>query len=270
MTDAPGNRKQALDALDWQLSQGIDEAVSETPVNRFETPSEDLKPVPPEKPVTPEPPPKRVQGFEAKPQAHGKAESDAESVAAAAKTLEDLEKAVEGFEGCALKRTAMNTVFSRGNPDAGLMLVGEAPGADEDRQGKPFVGASGHLLDRMMAAIGRPGEDQYYISNIIPWRPPGNRNPTPQEVAICLPFIKRHIELVDPKVLVLLGGVAVKSLLDITDGITRVRGRWFTYPAGKKSIPAMATFHPAYLLRQPQLKKQSWQDLLEIKAKLES
>ena len=168
-----------------------------------------------------------------------------------------------------MKKTAMNSVFSRGEVASGLMLIGEAPGAEEDRQGKPFVGASGHLLDNMMAAIGREKDKDYYISNILPWRPPGNRKPTPVEQTLCLPFIKRHIELVSPKVIILLGGTALSALLDISEGITRVRGKWFSYRVGKKTIPAMAMFHPAYLLRQPQLKRQAWHDLLEIKTKLD-
>lgn len=260
MAETPRNEKDDIAALAWQVEMGADEAITEAPVDRFkeveQTPfiETKIKPAAPARTET---------------QLPTAAAEDAEKLAAGAKTLEELKAVIETFEGCSLKKTAMNTVFSRGDAASGLMLVGEAPGAEEDRQGKPFVGASGRLLDKMMAAIGRERGKDYYISNILPWRPPGNRKPTPAEQMQCLPFIKRHIELAAPKVLVLLGGTSVSALLDITDGITRVRGRWYTYPAGKEGIPAMATFHPAYLLRQPQLKRQAWQDLLEIKLKLD-
>lgn len=270
MTNKVQSRDDAFRALDWQVAMGADEAVEETPINRIQ--KKEKLPVPETKTKasqTKTQMPDKSVHTRPLPLAPDKAEEDATTIAANAKTLEELEQAIKTFEGCSLKHTAMNTVFARGNAASGLMLIGEAPGADEDRQGKPFVGASGRLLDKMMAAIGRTSEDQYYISNILPWRPPGNRKPTPAESAICLPFIKRHIELAKPKVIVLLGGTAVSALLDITDGITRVRGRWYTYPAGKETIPTMATFHPAYLLRQPQLKRQAWQDLLEIKEKLD-
>ena len=264
MTGKTFSRDETLQALDWHLAMGANEAIQETPVNRLGA----LEEVAAAKPRTESSRPSTRDM--PSPPAPNEAVANAATTAANANTLDELEKAVLAFEGCSLKHTAMNTVFARGRAASGLMLIGEAPGADEDRQGKPFVGASGQLLDKMMAAIGRKTEDQYYISNILPWRPPGNRKPTPVESATCLPFIKRHIELAKPKVIVLLGGTAVSALLDITDGITRVRGRWYTYLAGKETIPAMATFHPAYLLRQPQLKRQAWQDLLEIKLKLES
>ena len=275
MNKTPAPDKDQLGQLAWQVDMGADEVISETPINRFEAPAPEEKPVeakeevkveakaeaPAAKPVsapTPAPAPNPQVSEEA-----------AHDLASKAKTLDDLQKAVEGFDGCSLKKTAMNTVFARGNPASGLMLVGEAPGADEDRQGKPFVGPAGQLLDKMLAAIDLKSEDDFYISNILPWRPPGNRNPTDAESAMCLPFIKRHIELAGPKLLVLLGGVAVKALLEETQGITRVRGKWFTYKVGKTEIPTIPIFHPAYLLRQPQLKRQAWQDLLEIKAKLD-
>ena len=258
MTGKPQTKNEALRMLEWHVAMGAAETIQETPVNRLKLE---------EKVETETSPPPKRQPAPAVPRQQ--AEGDAEAVAAGAKTLAELEAAIKGFDGCSLKQTATNTVFSRGDAASGLMLVGEAPGADEDRQGKPFVGASGKLLDKMMAAIGKRGESGYYISNILPWRPPGNRKPTPVESAICLPFIKRHIDLAGPKVLVLLGGTAVSALLDISDGITRVRGRWYSYAAGTGTIPAMATFHPAYLLRQPQLKRQAWQDLQEIREKLE-
>jgi uracil-DNA glycosylase family 4 len=195
---------------------------------------------------------------------------DAQSLATQATTLEELRLAMDSFEGCPLKKTAMHTVFADGNPKAEIMLVGEAPGADEDRQGLPFVGLSGQLLDRMFAAIGYD-RTTLYISNIIPWRPPGNRPPTLEETTICLPFIERHIALANPKVLIFVGGVAAKTLLKSTEGITRLRGKWLSYTNSylDHSISGYAIFHPAYLLRSPAQKKYAWLDLLKLKIELE-
>ncbi|MGL4824994.1 MAG: uracil-DNA glycosylase [Alphaproteobacteria bacterium] len=182
-------------------------------------------------------------------------------------SLEALRQALESFEGCALKQTATQTVFSDGSPQrAKVMLVGEAPGADEDRLGKPFVGLSGQLLDKMFRAIGLSRQDNLYISNIVPWRPPGNRQPTSGEIAVCLPFIERHIGLVNPPFLVALGGTACKAFLQKTEGITKLRGRWFPYqnPYLDKPIPLLVTYHPAYLLRSPGQKKEVWKDLLTL------
>ncbi len=199
------------------------------------------------------------------------AEQSARGLALKAHTLAELEAAIAGFDGCALKATATRLVFADGNPKARLMLVGEAPGADEDRQGKPFVGVSGQLLDRMLAWIGLD-RSKVYISNILPWRPPGNRSPTSAEIAICLPFIERHIELVDPSVLVLLGGTSAKALLATGEGIMKLRGRWLEYasPGLPRPVAAMATFHPAYLLRSPGYKREAWRDFLVIKNKLKN
>lgn len=182
-------------------------------------------------------------------------------------SLEDLRKAIETFEGCALKKTALNLVFSDGNPKASVMLVGEAPGADEDRQGKPFVGMSGQLLTKAFQCAGLERDQDLYISNTIFWRPPGNRQPTSQELEACLPFTQRHIELINPKVLILVGGTAVKALLKTTEGITKLRGKWHDYisPGLSAPIPTMAIYHPAYLLRSPGRKKEVWMDLLKIK-----
>lgn len=193
---------------------------------------------------------------------------DAQNLAASAKTLPELKKAIDSFEGCALKHTAMNTVFADGNPEADLMLIGEAPGADEDRQGLPFVGGSGQLLDKMLYAIGKTRQEDYYISNVIPWRPPGNRPPTKEETLLCLPFIARHIELKKPKVLIFIGATAAKSLLDTKEGMSKLRGRWFHYTVGDLTIPATVLFHPAYLIRSPGQKKHAWADLLKIKKAL--
>lgn len=192
----------------------------------------------------------------------------ARELARSAATLEELREMLAGFDGCNLKFTAKSLVFADGNPDADLMLVGEAPGRDEDIEGLPFVGRSGQLLDRMLAAIGRD-RTSAYIANVIPWRPPGNRTPTPLETEICRPFIERQIELARPKVLVCLGGPSAKTLLNTTEGILRLRGNWRVHvTASGVAIPAMPTLHPAYLLRNPAHKKLAWRDFLEVKAKL--
>jgi uracil-DNA glycosylase family 4 len=189
----------------------------------------------------------------------------------ACNTLEQLREVMMSFTGCGLKDFAQNTVFADGNPKAAVMLVGEAPGADEDKQGLPFVGQSGQLLDKGFAAIGLD-RTRVYISNIIPWRPPGNRPPTTAEVAACQPFIERHIELVAPKILIFVGGVAAKTLLNTADGITRLRGKWIKYSppkSGNLVIQAMPIYHPAYLLRSPGQKSVFWQDLLLIEQKIQ-
>jgi uracil-DNA glycosylase len=184
-----------------------------------------------------------------------------------AKSLDELRSLLAAFEGCALRATATQLVFADGNPQSRVMLVGEAPGYDEDIIGRPFVGRSGKLLDLMMAAIGLDRE-LAYIANVVPWRPPGNRTPTPQETAICLPFIRRQIELADPDILVCLGGPAMQTLLGIKEGITRSRGRWFPYDTGSREIHALATFHPAFLLRSPLQKRFAWRDFLALKKAL--
>jgi len=194
----------------------------------------------------------------------------ARALAAQATTIDALAALIAGFDACPLKRTATNTVFADGNPAAPVMIIGEAPGADEDRIGTPFVGRAGQLLDRMLAAIGldRTGVQ---ITNVIYWRPPGNRKPTTQEIASCLPFVFRHIVLSRPLVLVLAGGTAASSLLDVSEGITRLRGRWFdlAIPGLDAPLPALPMFHPAYLLRTPERKREAWRDLLALKMKLE-
>ena len=192
----------------------------------------------------------------------------AREAAAAAESLDDLRQILAGFEGCNLRFTATNLVFADGDPKARVMLVGEAPGLEEDLQGRPFVGRSGQLLDKMLAAIGLD-RTQAYIANVIPWRPPGNRTPTPQETEICRPFIERQIFLADPDFLVLLGGASAKQILRTTEAITRIRGKWRPYATGRREIRAMATLHPAYLLRNPIQKRFAWRDLLTLKAALE-
>jgi DNA polymerase len=193
------------------------------------------------------------------------AQRSAREAAAAARTLEELRAAIERFQGCGLKATATQLVFADGAPAARIMLVGEAPGGDEDRIGRPFVGRAGQLLDRMLASIGLD-RTKVYIANVVPWRPPGNRTPTPQETGVCLPFVRRQIALVAPRILVCLGGSATQTLLGAKEGITRTRGVWRDYQSDDgASIPALPMFHPAYLLRQPAAKRQAWADLLKLK-----
>ena len=193
----------------------------------------------------------------------------ARDAAREARTLDELRACLERFEGCNLRLTAKNLVFADGNPEARVMFVGEAPGRDEDLQGRPFVGRSGQLLDRMLKAIGldRSGA---YIANVVPWRPPGNRTPTPQETEICKPFIQRQIELVSPEILVFLGAASAKTLLGTTEGIRKLRGRWMPFVVGETTIQCIATYHPAYLLRSPLEKRLSWRDFLSIREKLTS
>ena len=193
---------------------------------------------------------------------------DAKRIAAAAPDLAALKNALNGFEGCLLKRTATQLVFSAGVPGSRVMLVGEAPGADEDRAGEPFVGRSGQLLDKMLGAIGLSRAENVYIANVVPWRPPGNRTPTLAEMAICEPFIRRQIELCDPDVLVTIGAPSMQTLLGLKDGILRVRGKFYEFNTGRRTIPALATLHPSYLLRRPEHKAFAWRDLKALRAKL--
>ncbi len=261
-----------LAALNFYIDAGVDEIIGEAPVDRFaESRIQAQSPIPVPLPRQGRPAPSANPARAAK-QGETEAETSAKALAAGAADLSSLRAAMEGFDLCPLKKTAANTVFGAGNPAADIMLVGEAPGADEDRQGLPFVGVSGQLLDRMLASIGLDRE-KTYITNMLAWRPPGNRKPTPEETAMCLPFIRRHIELVDPKVLVFVGGTSASTLLDSRVGITRLRGRWLDYHTGPEAagatIAAMPIFHPAYLLRHPALKRLAWIDLLAIKARLE-
>ncbi len=195
-------------------------------------------------------------------------EAGARALAEGAGDLAELAERLAAFEGCALKASARSMVFADGRPGSRVMLVGEAPGSEEDRQGKPFVGRSGQLLDRMLAAIGLD-RDHVYIANVVPWRPPGNRTPTPQEVAVCLPFIRRQIELADPEFLICLGGPSAQTLLGIREGILKARGRWHDYETGARRIRAMASLHPAYLLRQPVQKRLAWRDLKALRRALD-
>jgi uracil-DNA glycosylase len=264
----PTRDKPLRDLLDFYTGAGADELVGEVPVNRFaaaETPAAAPRIARQTTPQLDLEPNDRAQSVA--PPAPDDAAMAARGAAKSAKTLDELRAILEKFDGCALKATASQLVFADGNPKARLMFVGEAPGRDEDIEGLPFVGRSGKLLDRMLAAVGLD-RTSVYIANIVPWRPPGNRTPTPQESQICLPFILRQIELADPDILVCLGGPSAQALLGIKDGITKTRGRWFTFDTGKREIRAMPTFHPAFLLRSPLQKRFAWRDFLTIRKAL--
>ena len=194
----------------------------------------------------------------------------AQAAAAAATTLAELKAALEAFDGCALKRTATNTVFADGVAEGRILLIGEAPGRDEDRIGKPFVGRAGQLLDKMLASIGLDRGRNAYITNVINWRPPNNRDPSPDEAAQCLPFLRRHIELAQPKIIILLGAVAARHVMGEAQGIMRIRGHWMAYRLGEAMVPVLPTLHPAYLLRQPAHKKLAWRDLQALAEKMET
>jgi DNA polymerase len=253
-------RRAAGDLVQWYVDMGVDAALDDEPRNRLAEAREALGALQPP-PVSPVSRPASFAGAGAD---ASDVAAEARLLARSARTLDDLRGLLEHFEGCALRTTAKSLVFADGNPAAKLMFVGEAPGADEDRLGAPFVGRSGQLLDRMLAAIGldRTGA---YIANIIPWRPPGNRTPTPQESAVCQPFIERQIELADPDILVCLGGPSAMALLGLKEGIMRTRGRWLEYDTGTRKIRAMPTLHPAYLLRQPLQKRLAWRDFKAIR-----
>jgi uracil-DNA glycosylase len=261
MTPDPAPTLQQL--LAFYLEAGVDCALTDAPVNRLSDP--DMVPAAREPPnpvrtiPTPMPAAMPAARNEAAPLPET-AITSAREAARTAPTLEALRDLLEKFDGCALKSTATRLVFADGNPQARIMFVGEAPGREEDIEGLPFVGRSGKLLDRMIAAIGLDRSNAY-IANVIPWRPPGNRTPTPQETQICLPFIQRQIELVNPDVLVTLGNPSTQTLLRTREGIMKTRGRWFDYDTGARVIRAIATFHPAYLLRSPSYKRMAWQDL---------
>jgi uracil-DNA glycosylase len=256
--------------LAFYLEAGVDCALAEEPINRLAEPEKpaDLKATAPSGDASPPRAVKTAPAAVIAPSSEALLAPDAaiataREAARTATSLEVLRDMLEKFDGCALKSTATRLVFADGNPVARIMFVGEAPGRDEDIEGLPFVGRSGKLLDRMIAAIGLD-RTKVYIANVIPWRPPGNRTPTPQETQICLPFIQRQIELVDPDILVTLGNPSTQTLLSTREGIMKTRGRWLNYDTGTRTIRAMATFHPAYLLRSPAYKRLSWQDLRTI------
>jgi uracil-DNA glycosylase family 4 len=263
----PSSDKRLSELLDFYLAAGVDALVGEEPSNHF---AAEPAPVRAPQPVAPS------TNIEIKdravaphaPPAPDEAAMAARAAAKGARTLNELRAILEKFDGCALKTTATQLVFADGNPAAKVMFVGEAPGRDEDIEGLPFVGRSGKLLDRMLAAVGLD-RTSVYIANIVPWRPPGNREPSLHETEVCLPFILRQIELADPDILVCLGNPSAKTLLGLKEGITKTRGRWFKFNTGKREIRAMPTFHPAFLLRSPLQKRFAWRDFLAIKKALE-
>jgi DNA polymerase len=263
----PPEHQALLASLSWQIAMGADEAILETAAPRARKPA--APPSPPDvaedRPrATPQRAPAAAAPRKATP--HGEA---AAALAENANTLEELREAMAGFTGSPLRETATNLVFSDGVPGAPVMIIGEAPGAEEDRQGKPFVGASGQLLDRMFASIGLNRTDSLYITNILPFRPPGNRTPTDAEIALFLPFVLRHVALARPRILVLAGGVAAKGVLQSREGITRLRGRWHQVSIlSGKVLMALPTLHPAYLLRNPIAKRDAWADLLMLQREM--
>jgi len=244
-------------ALDWQVELGATEAIGDVPINRYEVEAEAraAKPATSAPAKTPPPIPEAAPEIDAV--------AEAQRLAASAQSLEALAAAQSAFDHCDLKKGARSFVFADGVPGAPLMIVGEAPGRDEDREGKPFVGRAGQLLDRMLAAIDMTRADNVYITNVLPWRPPQNRDPKADEMAMMLPFVKRHIELAGPKVLIAMGNHSCQALLH-KRGITRLRGQWHE----AMGLPVIPMLHPAYLLRQPHAKRGAWEDLLSLKSKL--
>jgi DNA polymerase len=259
------DRAALLAALALQTDWGADEALEDAPPDRARAPAPPRpEAVPDRTPVAATPTPMRAA-------APAPVAARAAAAAAAADSLSALRDAIAAFDGSALRETATNLVFADGARESGLMMIGEAPGADEDRLGRPFVGQSGQLLDRMLASVGLVREGGFYITNILPWRPPGNRTPTDAEIALFLPFVMRHIALVRPHHVVLLGGVSAKALLRAKEGITRLRGRWHQVEVeGLGSLPMLATLHPAYLLRTPAAKRDAWADLLLLRRTLDA
>ena len=250
--------------LQWYIESGVDETIGEVPQNRYHSREEQIL-------LTKQIPPKPVQQevyFQTAPVDN--ILSTAVRSSRQAKNLEELKKAMENFSGCSLKATAKNTVFGDGDSHPVVMFIGEAPGADEDKTGTPFVGVSGQLLDKMISAIGLSRTTGAYISNIIPWRPPGNRVPSHTEISLCLPFIQRHIELIQPKIIVCVGGISFSSLIGGTETITKARGKWFSFQSEGLSapIPVLPIFHPAFLLRSPIQKQKVWADLLTLSDKI--
>jgi len=262
----------ALTTLNWLVEAGADEAIADEPVNRLMAKAAVTPmPVATPRPATPAraPVPARATA-PPPPLIADDAIGGAMAAAASANSLAELQAALEGFDGCGLKRTATSTVFADGVAQAPVLLIGEAPGRDEDRIGKPFVGRAGQLLDKMLASIGLDRKTNAYITNVINWRPPDNRDPSPEEAAACLPFLRRHIELANPQVIILLGAVAARHVVGVSDGIMKLRGRWMDYRVGDRMVPLMPTLHPAYLLRQPAHKKLAWRDLQSVRDRLQT
>jgi len=271
------SREETLSILNWLVEAGADEAIADVPADRFVTRAPAVAPVQAApKPLSSRPTPtgegKRPLA-NIKPANTGPLGTDgygsAVELAAVCQSLPQLRDALESFEGSQLKKLATNTVFADGNPDSQVLFIGEAPGRDEDAAGLPFVGRAGKLLDQMLKAINLDRTSSYII-NVMPWRPPDNRNPDPGEVAICIPFLRRHIELAQPKVIILLGAVATRHVMGLNDGIMKLRGRWLDYRIGSEMIPVLPTLHPAYLLRQPAHKKLAWRDLQSLADRLDA
>lgn len=264
----------AFEALRWQMDMGIKECIGETPQFPWPSPTNSIPSRAPEPVIAaPKPAISTVsRAAETISASASTAIANARAAADAATDLSSLELAIRSFNDCPLKRTATNTVFAQGVPESRVMFIGEAPGADEDRQGIPFCGVSGQLLDKMLGCIGLNRTQNFYITNTIYWRPPGNRKPTAEELAICNPFVEKHIALVNPKLLILVGGTATQSVLNDARGITRLRGQVFDYKNQymDAEVPVHVIYHPSYLLRQPAAKKQTWADLLAIKEALSS
>ncbi len=267
-------RSTAADLIAWYAEMGVDVALDETPADRLSPPPSPPPPIhstplPPPVPEERSAPRSIIAPAKNAAAPAGEIERTARAAAESAADLDQLRDALEQFEGCNLRQTATQLVFADGNPKGRVMLVGEAPGREEDIRGVPFVGRSGQLLDRMLAAIDLD-RTMVYVANVVPWRPPGNRTPTPQETAACRPFIERQIALADPDFLVCLGGPATAELMGNREGILRFRGRWHNYDTGRRTIRAIATLHPAYLLRQPLQKRLAWRDFLALKEALDA
>jgi len=266
------DEKSLITALEWQAEMGADDAVFAEPFDRYahqaaKTAARTASAAETQTPAPSPPPAPRAAPTADAPLGTAEAVSEGKALAAGCSSLEDLRAALEKFDGCQLKFDAKNLVFGDGNPSADIMVIGEAPGRDEDIQGLPFVGVSGQLLDRMLSYIGLTRET-FYITNTVYWRPAGNRTPNDGEFAVCRPFVEKHIELVDPKLLLLVGGRAVTSLAGVTQGITKSRGKWYDVTVGDRTLPAMATFHPAYLLRNGPAKRFAWRDLLALQRRM--
>lgn len=268
MEKANASRGELIAQLEWYRAAGVDLCVTETPVNQFEIANKAVqKQAPKAIPAQASAPPPTPPAANA-PVGNDINPDEARELAASARTLDELRAKMDTYNGCPLKLRATQLVFADGNPEANIMLVGEAPGRDEDLQGKPFVGRSGQLLDKMLAAIGLD-RTKVYIANTVPWRPPGNRTPTPAEISVCLPFIHRQIELVGPKIIMTLGSAATQTMFGEKLSIIKTRGKWRDIEIGGQNIRAMPTLHPAFLLRQPLQKRNVWNDLLAVKTALE-
>ena len=275
-------RSKLLAALKWQIDIGVDESIGNRPFNRFnqivpnkkEPKNIDVTTNTNQGSQSPVVPQQNTDNLSKQLMTKEAINTSANSLANDSLDLINLKNNLAAFDGCSLKKTATNLVFGQGQENAHVMLIGEAPGRHEDRQGTPFIGPSGQLLDEMLSYIGLNREKNIYLTNIIPWRPPGNRQPTDAEIISCLPFLCQHIALVKPRILVFLGGTSAKTLLESNEGITKLRGKWYDYKSsylkktGIQSIPAIATLHPAYLLRQPAQKRSAWKDLLSIRERL--